>query len=83
MNGTHLLQASQQLVIQDIENFSMKGIGGFIPGLENLYEPSSRIECNGTQLSGLKFINVTRVRIENLIQNCPDLQILIMMCLDV
>jgi len=70
MNGTHLLQASQQLVIQNIENFTMKGTGGFIAGLENLYEPSSRIECNGTRLSGLKFINVTRLQIENLTVAC-------------
>ena len=45
----------------------MKGTGGFILGLENLYESSSRIV---THVGGLKFINVTRVQIENLTIAC-------------
>ena len=66
MNGTHSLEGLHPLVIQDIENFTMKGTGGLFHGLENLLESSSRIECNGIHRSGFKFINVYQVQIENL-----------------
>jgi len=54
------------LVIQNVDNFTMKGIGGFSIGLENLHESSSRIECKDTHMSGFIFINVSQVQIQNL-----------------
>ena len=66
MNGTHSLEGLEPLVIQNVENYIMKGTGGFIPGLENLHESSSQVKCIGTHMSGFKFINVTQVQIESL-----------------
>ena len=66
MSGTHSLEDLKPLVIQNVDNFIMKGIGGFIRGLENLHESSSRIECKDTHMSGFKFINVSQVQIQNL-----------------
>ena len=66
LNGTHYLQASQPLIIKDIENFTMVGSGGFTIGLEDLPEASSKIECDGTNVSGFNFMNVTGIHIENL-----------------
>jgi len=66
MSGTHSLEDLKPLVIQNVDNFTMKGIGSFIHGLENLHESSSRIECKDTHMSGFKFINVTQVQIQNL-----------------
>ena len=70
VSGTHFLKDLQPLIIRDVENFTMKGTGGFIHGLENLPESSSQIKCNGTLMSGFKFINVTRVQIQNLTFVC-------------
>ena len=70
MSGTHSLEDLKPLVIQNVDNFTMKGIGGFIHGLENLHESSSRIECKDTHMSGFKFINVTQVQIQNLTFVC-------------
>ena len=66
MSGTHSLEDLKPLVIQNVDNFTMKGIGSFIHGLENLHESSSRIECSDTHMSGFKFVNVTQVQIQNL-----------------
>jgi len=66
MSGTHSLEDLKPLVIQNVDNFIMKGIGSFIRGLENLHESSSRIECKDTHMSGFKFVNVTQVQIQNL-----------------
>ena len=66
LNGTHYLEALQPLIIKDIENFTMVGSGGFTIGLEDLPEAMSKIECDGTNVSGFNFINVSGIHIENL-----------------
>ena len=64
LNGVHY--ASQQIIIENIENFTMVGSDGFTLGFEDLPEASSKIECVGTHRSGFNFINVTGLHIENL-----------------
>jgi len=64
LNGVHY--ASRQMIIENIENFTMVGSGGFTLGLEDLPEASSKIECVGTRRSGFNFTNVTGLHIENL-----------------
>ena len=68
LNGAHCMEALQPVIIKSVENFTMKGS---THGLEDRHESSSRIECIGTHRSGFNFINVTGMRIENLIfANC-------------
>ena len=64
LNGVHY--ASQQMIIENIENFTMVGSGGFTLGLEDLPEARSKIECVGTHTSGFNFINVTGIHMETL-----------------
>jgi len=67
LNGTHYLEALQPLVIKNIWEFYHDRkwwIHQF--GLEGLLEARSKIECDGTNVSGFNFIKVSGIHIENL-----------------
>ena len=70
LNGTHYMEAFQPIVIQNVENFTMKG-SSMLHRFGAVRELNSKIECIGTHLSGFSFTNVTGIRIENLtFTNC-------------